>query len=178
MVEKVVIILLKLSSVLKNIFFLGVLSNQLESVETRVGQEQKCKSLFSSQKKPRRQNVTVTKCVESLNAKLVVLPTVDPFFAKLSNYIGDTEKADRMLTNLLQSKKSSYGSIFKEKFWNSSEQTDEKEVSQSLVSIPSVSLLQRVVRTTLADIRLCDEPLEEFQSITYVTLHSFKTYEL
>ena len=107
----------------------------------------------------------MTKNPESLNAKLLTNPRIDPFFGKLSCFVGETEKSNRMLTNLLSSKSSKLQISLNERYWNCDDQRDEDNLQDSiLVEIPAVNIQNSVVRWSNADHRISEAPFENLVS--------------
>jgi Condensin complex subunit 2 len=89
-------------------------------------------------RKKSRQVSTIVKNPKALNGKLITNAVSDPFFTKLNTFVGETSRANRMLLNLLPTKrKGQHGFSSDVPFWDSSEQQIEKTTRRSIVSLKS-----------------------------------------
>lgn len=69
-------------------------------------------------KRARKQLSTVTKNIETLNAKLDTIPLPDPLFSKLNSIMGDVSSANRLLLNVLQTNESDLKLTLNATFWD------------------------------------------------------------
>lgn len=125
-----------------------------------------------SKRKAKRKE-TLTKNHESLNSKLKTNIAIDPFFGKLNSFVGETMRSNRMLMNLLPSKRNgNLGLSLNAPFWDASDRNEwieeKRQVSTDHIVVwPSkIDITTSLIRPSIAEYRITDEPYEKYKVTT------------
>lgn len=123
-----------------------------------------------AQTRRRRRKPTIVGDLQMLNSKkLETNVAMNPFFAKLNWNVGLIEKTDKMLMNLLPTKRSLDAPL-----WDPLDQTeyecdqkgDLSNKHHGILTVRFVNPKNSLIRPVNADYRLTDEPIESFNFIT------------
>lgn len=123
----------------------------------------------AKRKRTRKVASTVVKNKETINAKLETYSFTDPLFAKLNSGIGDLNRSDRLLQNVLQTIDSELCLNMNRKFWDSSEPKptefmDEYEYGdEPIISMKTKLEISKtdVLRPQYTGYKILDTPAEE-----------------
>lgn len=89
------------------------------------------KPAAAKKKRIRKMASTITKNLDTLNARLDTIPLPDPLFSKLNTIMGDVSSSNRLLMNILPSQTSDMSLILDQKFFRDTDDIEPNEYTET-----------------------------------------------